>query len=173
MTVQGNTRLWTFGSPFTLRFSITAKGTPTPPFAEFFIYNLPEEVRNDIMMDAFGDPDNYNPSFRPITMVAGYNNFAGGQIDAPIKAPVYAGNIYWAYTYRDGPDWITQIHCFDGQGAIDMGDHAFPKGLSINGGPNGIQLGQIYRILCQALRGLNRDIKGYFISTSFDNIVIE
>ena len=168
MTIQGNTQLWTFGSPFTIRFSITATGTPTPTMADFYIYNLDEKVRNDIALDAFGAPDNYNPLLRQITMIAGYNNFAGGQVSPPIIAPVFAGNVFWAYTYRQGPDWITQIHCADGLGAIDVAD--IHQG--INGGPNGIQLGQIYRVLCQALKGLNRDISGYFVSLSFDSIVV-
>lgn len=172
MTVQGNTRLWTLGSPFTIRFNITAPGTPTPTMADFFIYNLDEKLRNDIALDAFGAPQNYDPLLRQISMIAGYNNFAGGQNSPPIIAPVFVGNVFWAYTYRQGPDWITQLHCADGLGAIDVADKAWLKGHSINGGPNGTQLGQIYRVLCQAMKGLNRDINGYFVSLSFNNIKI-
>ena len=167
MVVQGNSQLWTFGYPFTIRMNITSTGTPTPMTANFFIYNLPETCRKDILLDMFYiGPDN-QPLYRKINLVAGYSNATGSSSNAAIVAPVFAGNVFFAYSYRQGPDWITEIQAKDGQGAIDISQmettlSAVPVG--------GLMLGQVYRTLCQALVAEGRDIHGYFISKSFSTI---
>jgi hypothetical protein len=150
MVVQGESRRWTFGSPFTLRFTTQANGTPTMNTAEFFVYNLPENVRNDLLMDIYQDP-----TLRTISFAAGY-------IREPTLPVVFVGNVFWAYSYRQGPDWITQIHCVDGGGALDVAD----IGTSLIGGQSGTTLGQIYRTLVQALPGLSIGL----ISKTFDEV---
>lgn len=151
MIVQGDTDTWTFGPPFTLRFSVNANGTPTANTGDFFIYNLPEKVRNDILMDIYQDP-----SFRKISFAAGYSR-------EPNTPVIFVGNVYWAYSYRQGPDWITQIHCVDGGGAIDIAnvEESFVSGTS---------LGQIYRTLCQAMVGVGAGVTDFLVSSSFDSI---
>lgn len=162
MIVQGNTQKWTFGSPFTCRFATVANGGPTMNTGDFFIYNLPEKVRNDILADIYGGFENtpgelvplgivpLGQALRPVSFAAGYQN-------EPQLPVIFVGNVVWAYSYRQGPDWITQIHCVDGQGAIDIGNAEISF-------ISGTTLGQIFRTICQALPGLSIGL----ISKTFD-----
>lgn len=147
MVVQGESQMWTFGSPFTLRFATQANGTPTMNTADFFVYNLPENVRNDLLMDIYQDP-----TIRTISFAAGY-------LREPQLPVIFVGNVFWAYSYRQGPDWITQVHCVDGGGALDLGniEQSFVSGTT---------LGQIYRAICQALPNLSVGL----ISKTFDQV---
>lgn len=157
MTVQGETEKWLFGSPFTLRFSTVANGTPTTNTADFFIYNLPDKIRNDISMDIYQDPE-----YRQITFSAGYNDQASLKTPAHLTS-VFVGNVFWAYSYRQGPDWITQLHCVDGGGAIDIAnvEVSFASGTT---------MGQVYRTLCQAIKDAHVGVTGFVVSKTFDNL---
>ena len=150
MVIKGAHETWTFGPPFTVRFTALARGTPTTNTAHFFIYNLPEKVRNDILKDLYSNLDYY-----PISFSAGY-------VYEPSTPPVFVGNVRWAYSYRQGPDWITELDCVDGGGAIEIAN--CEESLV-----SGTALGQVYRVLCQAIVGVKRDVTGFFISKAFDD----
>jgi len=150
MVIKGAHETWTFGPPFTVRFTTTARGTPTTNTAHFFVYNLPEKVRNDILKDIYSNLDYY-----PMSFSAGY-------LYEPSTPPIFVGNVRWAYSYRQGPDWVTEFDCVDGGGAIEIAncEESVVSGTS---------LGQIYRVLCQSIVGVERGVNGFFISKSFDS----
>jgi hypothetical protein len=152
MVVQGAHQTWTFGSPFTVRFESVANGTPTPNNADFFIYNLPEKVRNDVLKDIYSGLSDYYPI-----------SFAAGYLNEPQAPPIFVGNVHWAYSYKLGPDWVTQFHCVDGGGALEIAN--CEQSLV-----SGTALGQVYRVLCQAIVGVGKDVTAFFISSSFDNM---
>lgn len=68
----------------------------------FQIYNLSPEVRRDLNKDTF-----QQFTYKKITFAAGY------QTELPIPI-IFQGNIDLAYSYRRGPDWVTEIVAHDG-----------------------------------------------------------
>lgn len=66
------------------------------------IYNLAPEVRRDLNKDYF-----QFDQYRQVVFAAGYAS------DLPLPI-ILKGNIQQAYSYRQGPDWITEIVALDG-----------------------------------------------------------
>jgi hypothetical protein len=91
-------------SPFTLEFSVTRSNMASANSANFVIYNLNEKVRNKIFKDQF-DVSTY----RAVQLFAGYE---GGII--PALPRVFNGNIRSAYSFRNGPNFKTELDCYDG-----------------------------------------------------------
>lgn len=113
MTVQGRTMnadgtavTHTINYPLTCRFQIIKSSVLSAGSATFRIYNLASDVRSDIYKDAFEQI-----IYKQITFSAGYS---GEQL--PL---VFQGNVKQAFSYRQGPDWITEISCLDGGYARD------------------------------------------------------
>lgn len=122
LAIAGKQQDWLIENPFTCRFKASSSCTPTANEATFQLYNLPEKTRTDLIKDIFDGLGELN-SYRRISFAAGYRS----QPQLPV---IFVGNVFWAYSYRQGPDWVTEIHALDGQYGIRNGDvqHAAPAG---------------------------------------------
>lgn len=109
MYAQGRTGDHTFASPLTCRLRVNNSGTPSASLAAFQIYNLSPDIRNDLFKDDFEQF-----IYKQVVFSAGY----ASEPSIPI---IFQGNITRAFSYRQGPDWITQIECLDGGFAIENG----------------------------------------------------
>lgn len=117
MIVQGRSQVWEVGYPFTVKLKTSATGTTSANSAAFQIFNLPKEMREDIRKDF-----DRGLEYDAIEFRAGYDD------GLPLPG-IFVGNVYVAYTYRHGPDWITEISCLDGQFGMQNGqvDLSFSK----------------------------------------------
>lgn len=118
MQVTGATKkVYTIQSPLTIKFRVTNNSLFSCGTATFQIYNLTQDVRNDLFQDAYQIG---NASYRQIQFAAGYQADSAnpGAITLPI---IYQGNVITAFSYRQGPDWITEISALDGGFAVDNG----------------------------------------------------
>lgn len=102
ISAQGNQATHTIQFPLTCRFRISNAGLPFGATCTIQIYNLSPEVRRDLNKDFF-----QQNVYRKIVFAAGYIS----QLPIPI---ILQGNIELAYSYRRGPDWITEITARDG-----------------------------------------------------------
>lgn len=121
MLVQGREEDHTIQFPLTIRFRATNNSLFSCGSAVIQIYNLTQEVRNDIYKDAFEIE-----TYKQVVLSAGYiaNTANPGAISIPI---IFQGNILQASSYRQGPDWITEIQALDGGFAVDNGSLALTK----------------------------------------------
>lgn len=108
LDAQGNSVVHYIAFPLTCRFQIIKNSTLSAGSAIFQIYNLTADVRSDLYKDAFEQA-----IYKKITFAAGYQ----GE-ELPL---IFQGNILIAYSYRQGPDWITEIQALDGGYARDNG----------------------------------------------------
>lgn len=96
------------GSPITIGYPRTATFTVTRglilglPQLTLKIYNMSPDDRENIFKDYF-DYANYFP----ISFKAGYEN-------EPNIPEIFRGSILYAYNYRMGVDWVTEIQAMDG-----------------------------------------------------------
>lgn len=81
--------------PFTLTFNISRTVSSAINAAEITIFNLSEATRDRIFRDRF-----YNATYRKVTLDAGYD----GEYTT-----IAEGNLYEAYSFRQGPDFVTRI----------------------------------------------------------------
>lgn len=88
--------------PLTCKFNISNACLSSGSMATFKIFNLSPDVRRDLNKDFF----KFN-EYRKIIFAAGYES----ELPIPI---VFKGNIQLAYSYREGPDWVTEMTCVDG-----------------------------------------------------------
>lgn len=98
-----------FGYPLTLTFDVTHHIFAAGNHANFGVYNLNRNNRDDLLLDEW-----FKKRRCPITLNAGYSppDFVG-----PVFLPqIFSGNINVAYTERSGSDLITRIN------ALDIGD---------------------------------------------------
>lgn len=109
MFIQGREADHTVQFPLTCRFRIDNNSTFTMGKGTFQIYNLTQDVRNDLYKDAYEQA-----TYKQIVFSAGYQN----EPSVPI---IFKGNVLSAFSFRQGPDWITQIEALDGGFAIDNG----------------------------------------------------
>lgn len=110
MSAEGNSGTrHIIASPLTCRLRVSNTGTPSASLAAFQIYNLTSDVRNDIFKDDF-----QQFIYRQLVFSAGYQT----EPSIPI---IFQGNILRAFSYRQGPDWVTQIECLDGGYGIENG----------------------------------------------------
>ena len=115
MYVQGANADHTIDCPLTCKFQVKNNSLFSCGEARFQIYNLSQDVRNDIYKDAYEQF-----IYKQIRFAAGYqaDTSSPGAITLPI---IFQGNITQAYSYRQGPDWITEITALDGGFALDNG----------------------------------------------------
>lgn len=97
------------GYPQTISFQVTRGMIYGLPQAVIRIYNLSEDKRNNIFKD-YIDFENY----LPISLFAGYEN-------EPSLPEIFKGNIWTAYSYREGVNWITEIRALDGIYGVQNG----------------------------------------------------
>lgn len=98
---SGNPVVHYLSFPLTCIFQVIKDVTFNSGTGIFRIYNLSADTRSDIYRDIF-ELGNY----RGITFAAGY--------DSEELPQVFQGNIKQAFSYRQGPDWITEIEAYDG-----------------------------------------------------------
>lgn len=88
--------------PLTCRFKVNNAALPFAGESVFQIFNLAPEVRRDLQKDYF-----QKDVQKIMTFSAGYAS------DLPIPT-IFQGTITTAFSYRQGPDWITEITGRDG-----------------------------------------------------------
>jgi hypothetical protein len=108
------------GTPYTLNFPLTCVFETTSRLqyginsAHFMITNLARATYNDLQFDSALDIDAANPFYLlPVKFYAGYIS----EGPAPL---VFQGNVLKAFSYRDGPDVVTDITLLDGQAAAQQ-----------------------------------------------------
>lgn len=113
MSVQGASDTHRVDFPLTVRFQTRGSTTFSMGTGVFLVYNLTADVRNDIYKDICDVT-----AYRQVVFSAGYQSDSAnpGAINLPI---IYQGNVLQAFSYRQGPDWITEIHALDGGFAVD------------------------------------------------------
>lgn len=127
MEVQGNSQSWTFQSPLTLEANITRAAFNSLADGVFRIYNLNEATRKDIYQDWYNLTDG---SYRQIKIFAGYRSWTtvygppnpAGLTNLKALPQIFQGNITKAYSQREGSNWVTTIHAWDGGFATVQGD---------------------------------------------------
>lgn len=93
--------------PFTIEFDITRNILSSANVAQIRIYNLSKKNRNNLRFDI----SNYG-EFRGVLLKAGY----GANLPT-----IFSGNIFTAWSVREGNNFISQIECFDGGYALANG----------------------------------------------------
>lgn len=87
--------------PLTLEFEITRNDLSSANHGHFRIYNLSEKKRNRIHRS----PNNVDAIFE-VKLNAGY-----GELNLPV---CFRGQIFEAWSVREGVNFITEMDCFDG-----------------------------------------------------------
>ena len=103
-TPEGDTL--TITKPFSVKFDITRNTLSSSNTCGLTIWNLKKSTRNRIFKDRYVISDYWQ-----LVIMAGYEKLE----------TVFQGNIYQSMSYKNGPDWVTQIEAFDGQFAIQNG----------------------------------------------------
>lgn len=113
MSIEGRDGTHIVQSPMTVRFRVVSNTLFSCGESVFIIYNLAQDVRSDLYKDWY-----QIFTYRRITFAAGYQADSAnpGAITLPT---IFQGNVVQASSYRQGPDWITEIHALDGGFAID------------------------------------------------------
>lgn len=97
MRAEGREATHEINFPLTCRFRVNHAALPYAAESVFQIYNLAPEVRRDLNKDFF-----QQNVYKAIEFAAGY------QTELPIPI-IFKGSIALAYSYRRGPDWVTEI----------------------------------------------------------------
>lgn len=97
----------TIEPPFTNIASITRNTLASANKGNFTLYNLGQNIRNQIYKDRYDLPTKWE-----IILYGGYGNRLH---------KLFEGNIFEAYSYKQNTEWITKIDCFDGIHAIQNG----------------------------------------------------
>ena len=113
--VQGKYFNHLIQSPLTCRFHVTRNSLFSCGPASFQFYNLTQDVRHDIYRDAYQFSE-----YKQVVFSAGYEK-------EPARPIIYQGNVYQAYSYRQGPDWITELDCRDGGNAVERSSISLTK----------------------------------------------
>lgn len=105
LTPEGT--LITVEPPISITFSITRNTLASANTGQITLYNLGPQTRNRIFKDRFSVTEYFQ-----VRLFAGYGNRLH---------QVFGGNIYEAWSYKDGTEWITSIDAFDGMNGIQNG----------------------------------------------------
>ena len=97
----------TIEPPITVRFSLTKNTLSSANQISIEVINLAPQTRNQIYKDRF----TIN-TYWQVKLQAGYNNRLH---------QIFTGNIYEAYSVKEGTEWKTVIDCFDGLQGIQNG----------------------------------------------------
>ena len=97
----------TIAPPFSIQFSINRNTLASANKGSMTLYNLAPNTRNQIYKDRFSITEYWR-----ISLNAGYGDRLHN---------VFTGNIFEAYSYKQGTEWITSLDCFDGMDAIQNG----------------------------------------------------
>ncbi len=97
----------TIEPPFSIQFKVKRNTLASANKAHIIITNLGPSTRNQIFKDRYALVDYWK-----IILQAGYDDST---------SVVFQGNMYEAYSSKDGSDWHTSIEAFDGMYAIQNG----------------------------------------------------
>lgn len=114
LSVQGSldkTKFYSITQPLTIEFDVVRNTFASPNSGRFRIYNLSENVRKDIFHVRY-DSDEVNR--QRVQFFVGYET----NQQLPL---IFLGDVFIAGTKRIGPDWITDIDCFDGGVGMNSG----------------------------------------------------
>jgi len=89
--------------PFTINFHIDRTSNASASTMDLKIYGLSASTRSLIFQDSFAAFQE-STSYKSIVLQAGYDNLPS----------IFEGNIQWAYSSRETPNVVTEIHAFDG-----------------------------------------------------------
>ncbi len=120
MTIQGRFKLHVIEYPLTISFNTNRKTVVSMNVCNFRIYNLKKSVRDDILRDPVADlAEN-----RLVEFSVGYTSRGS-------RSRIFKGSVYRSFSYREGPDIITEIEGYDGLFAIREAqiEQTFSKGL--------------------------------------------
>ncbi len=98
-------KLYVIGNPFSAQFDVDRSVMSSVNNAKVTLHNLAPDTRNGIYKDKY-NLDSYWQMF----ILAGYG---GNEL-----FEIFRGNIQEAFSYKKGPDWITEITGYDGAFAI-------------------------------------------------------
>lgn len=151
LTVQGQTFTHQLSTPLTLSLDVKRDTLASANTGRFVLYNLKETTRRDIFHDRY-DTLNY----KQIQLKAGYST----DKTLPI---IFQGNVQVAGSRREGPNWITELECFDGGFGMINGQAAVTKPAGWNardlfkslvGGMPNVSLNAVGQIENQSTRGI-------------------
>ena len=101
-TAQGNDgSIVSFGLPFTCEFDIVRNTFTSANTCKIRFYNLAKDNRDRLRFNI----SNFGGPYIPITFQAGYGN------DMSV---IFQGNVSQGWSERTGPNFITQLECYDG-----------------------------------------------------------
>ena len=113
LSVQGRSgTIYNFSEPLTLVFNTESKAASGIASARFMIYNISKKKRDDIQFDRTIDIDDDKKIIRRVVIFK-----AGYELEG-YKPIVFQGNIKKAFSYREGPNVITDITVMDGLNAV-------------------------------------------------------
>lgn len=110
ISVEGKDENIHITNPLTLSIDITRNSNPTANVAQFKIYNLSKSHRDQARFDISSIS-----SRQEVALKAGYRSINKNLNDLPL---IFRGSISYAYSERQGTDWVTTIECYDGGFAI-------------------------------------------------------
>lgn len=120
--------------PMTLKFNINRGVQASSNLGHFQVYNLAENTRKKIFHDRT-DVTHY----RQVTLLAGYE-------DEKKLSLIFKGNMFQAFSYRQGADWITEIEAYSGLYAIENAQAS----LSIGAGYD------VKKLIAQVVNGMTQ-----------------
>lgn len=97
----------TIEPPFSIRFKVKRDTLASVNKAQIVITNLGPSTRNQIFKDRYALVDYWK-----IILQAGYEG---------ITTTIFQGNMYEAYSVKEGTEWSTSIEAFDGMYAVQNG----------------------------------------------------
>lgn len=106
LTVQGQTSVHIVSYPLTIRFEIDRHVLAACNTARITVYNLNQELRNDIFQDRYD-----TSIYRAVKLNAGYET-------DPVLPVIFQGNMWSCGYHRPGVDFMTDINAFDGGDAV-------------------------------------------------------
>ena len=102
--------------PMTLELDVTRSMFADANTGTFRVYNLGPDLRRQIFHDQFDQGPNF---YQQIKLQAGYKSLM-----TPLST-IFFGNIQWAYSYRQGANWVTYIQAYDGMCGMANGQANF------------------------------------------------
>lgn len=92
--------------PFSIHFRVNRNALASANRCNLTIYNLGPNTRNQIFKDRYTIAEYWQ-----LEIKAGYKKLE----------TVFLGNMYQSYSFKQGPDWLSNIQGFDGLNAIQNG----------------------------------------------------
>jgi hypothetical protein len=135
--------------PFTLEFNIQRNNLASSNTGHFVVYNLNQANRAKIYKDIYDVG-----TFRAVQLFAGYAEKTGDLIPR-----VFNGNIKRAFSHRQGPDFRTELECYDGQISNMTSDIAITLPPSIN-----------TKVIIEAIARNLKDVGGVTVGNKFTDI---